>query len=239
VYLPRSADSELLELARNGTFAFVLAARQMGKSSLMVRTVQQLKTEHIRSVTIDLTKIGTELTAEQWYLGLLIEIQDQLSLNSEVEGWWHEHRQMSFTQRLTTFLQCVLPFDVVPLRALPYRVSPDGKPVDVKATIELLSSRLLEARRSTAPDSPIFQLLADYPNLRPEKTELFRGRLIHAQEIREKLAAARQRGVEQIRLVQRELGDIETQESSEVMDLLLSYREVGAWSDMVALAEKI
>jgi hypothetical protein len=108
LYLSRTADSELLEFARNGIFAYILAARQMGKSSLMVRTVQQLKTENVRSVTIDLTKIGTQLTAEQWYLGLLIEIQDQLSLDTDVVDWWQKHTYIGLTQRLAAFLQYVL-----------------------------------------------------------------------------------------------------------------------------------
>ncbi len=35
-YLRRKVDDEFLQLCRNGEFAFVLTARQMGKSSLMV-----------------------------------------------------------------------------------------------------------------------------------------------------------------------------------------------------------
>jgi hypothetical protein len=42
LYVERSADSELLDLCRTSTFAYILTARQMGKSSLMVRTAQQL-----------------------------------------------------------------------------------------------------------------------------------------------------------------------------------------------------
>ena len=42
VYVPRRADGELLALCREGTFAYVLTARQMGKSSLMVRTARRL-----------------------------------------------------------------------------------------------------------------------------------------------------------------------------------------------------
>jgi hypothetical protein len=57
-YITRRADDELLRLCRESTFAYILTARQMGKSSLMVRTANQLASENIRSVMIDLTQIG-------------------------------------------------------------------------------------------------------------------------------------------------------------------------------------
>ena len=41
-YVHRPADDELLGLALNGEYCNVLAARQMGKSSLMVRTADRL-----------------------------------------------------------------------------------------------------------------------------------------------------------------------------------------------------
>ena len=45
IYIPRKADNELLELCRAGEYAFILSSRQVGKSSLMVRTAQQLGEE--------------------------------------------------------------------------------------------------------------------------------------------------------------------------------------------------
>ena len=38
LYIQRDADDALMQLCRAGTYAYVLAPRQMGKSSLMVRT---------------------------------------------------------------------------------------------------------------------------------------------------------------------------------------------------------
>ena len=75
---PREADDELLAACRAGTFAYILTSRQMGKSSLMVRTAEQLAQEGIISVIIDLTQLGIQLTAEEWYLGLLTTIEDSL-----------------------------------------------------------------------------------------------------------------------------------------------------------------
>src|SRR6478609_6601713 len=64
VYIPRQADADLLALCRAGTFAYVLAPRQLGKSSLMLHTAEALAAEGTRTVLIDLTAIGTGVSAE-------------------------------------------------------------------------------------------------------------------------------------------------------------------------------
>ncbi|MCI0339323.1 MAG: AAA-like domain-containing protein [Acidobacteria bacterium] len=107
-YLSRPADDHLLRLCREGTFAYVLTARQLGKSSLMVHTAQRLRQEGVCSVIIDLSKIGAQVTPEQWYIGLLVEIEEQLALDVDLVKWWRDHAQIGFAQRLTKFFQEVL-----------------------------------------------------------------------------------------------------------------------------------
>src|SRR5262249_9688810 len=87
-YLERSADRELLELCRKGRFTYILTSRQMGKSSLMIRTAEKLQAEGIRIVIIDLTELGTDLTSDQWYRGILFNISDQLGLRTDLASWW-------------------------------------------------------------------------------------------------------------------------------------------------------
>ncbi|MFY1829330.1 AAA-like domain-containing protein, partial [Myxococcus fulvus] len=108
VYLERRADPEMLALCRAGTFAFVLTARQMGKSSLMVRTAEELFDEGIRSVIIDLTRIGKQVTSDQWYVGLLVVIQEQLGLSTDAAEWWGRYGNQGPVQRLTRFLEEVV-----------------------------------------------------------------------------------------------------------------------------------
>lgn len=112
LYLSRRADDELLNLCRQGAFAYILTARQMGKSSLMVRTANRLAGEKIRSVVIDLTQIGAHVTPEQWYLGLLAIIEDQLALSTDAAAWWEATPHLGLTQRMTKFFEEVLLKDV-------------------------------------------------------------------------------------------------------------------------------
>ncbi|MGB0560286.1 MAG: AAA-like domain-containing protein, partial [Spirulinaceae cyanobacterium] len=108
VYLPRQADEELLVFCRESIFAYVLTPRQLGKSSLMVRTAEQLRAEGIVPVVIDLQQFGTTLTAQEWYLGLLTTFEDQLDLDTDVIDWWEAQPQLGLTQRLTLFFETVL-----------------------------------------------------------------------------------------------------------------------------------
>ena len=92
IYIPRKADQELLQLSRQSTFAYVLTPRQLGKSSLMIRTAAQLDDEGIKAVIIDLTQIGTQISADQWYSDFLDLIAQQLMLSVEVKQWWQAHQ---------------------------------------------------------------------------------------------------------------------------------------------------
>src|SRR5262249_35495840 len=86
---------------------YILTARQMGKSSLMVRTAEALAPD-VRSVIIDLSAMGGKGTPEQWHLGLLFEICRQLGIETDEVRWWQEHAALGITQRLTLFFQEVL-----------------------------------------------------------------------------------------------------------------------------------
>ncbi len=105
IYLPRPADDELLRHCLAGDFCYVLTARQMGKSSLMVRAAERLREQERRAVIIDLTRLGTTLQAEQWYLGLIDEIVEQLGLEMDYRAWWEKHAHLGATQRLSRFLR--------------------------------------------------------------------------------------------------------------------------------------
>ena len=68
-----------------------------------------------------------------------------------------------------------LPFDVAPLRALPYVLGADGRPVEIDPTRSVIAARLHEARQART-DSPIYQLVDNYPDIDHTKTDVFRER---------------------------------------------------------------
>ena len=105
VYLERHADHELLEHCRAGNFSYILTSRQMGKSSLMIRTAERLTSEGARPVIVDLTEFGAQTSAEQWYKGFLTTLQDQLSLRVPVSEWWAAQSDHAFGHRFTRYLR--------------------------------------------------------------------------------------------------------------------------------------
>lgn len=107
-YVTRKADEDLLEGMREGQFCYVLTSRQMGKSSLLVRTMLRLRTEGISCAMLDLTAIGQNLTLEQWYDGLLTMIGWQFDLEDELEEYWATHQRLVPLQRFTRALREVV-----------------------------------------------------------------------------------------------------------------------------------
>ena len=104
-YIVRSADADLLRALRRGEFCYVLTSRQMGKSSLMVRTVQRLREEGVAVAVLDLTAIGQNLTPEQWYDGLMARLGKDFHLEDELDDFWIANERLAPMQR---FFQALL-----------------------------------------------------------------------------------------------------------------------------------
>jgi len=109
-YIARDADEQLFRLLKKGEVCYVLTARQMGKSSLMVQTAARLREEGATVAVLDLTTLGQNLNEEQWYSGLLEIIGEQLSLDHELQEAWFQNQALGPLHRwMLALREVVLP----------------------------------------------------------------------------------------------------------------------------------
>jgi len=132
-----------------------------------------------------------------------------------------------------------LPFDVAPLRAMPYAVNAVGRITEPDEVRTGISARLEDAR-DPATDSPLITLLDGYepPELSRLKTDVFRDRVRYAEGVKTALRQARGVGAEAVRAVRDDI-DLRDAEAGVLVDLLLSLRDVEAWEDIIELVERM
>jgi hypothetical protein len=140
-----------------------------------------------------------------------------------------------------------LPFDIGFLRALPYDLS-EGNRFGPNAAAQLrtaVARRLTELRETAQDlvvDSPLFQLLTDYPapSLAHLKADVFRERERYSATVKQRLTDARRSNdPANLAAVERSLPPFDVVETGILVDLFLSYRAVSAYENMVALYERM
>ena len=109
VYIERPEDARVLELLRRGEYVNILSARQMGKSSLMARTMVLLRADGVRTAMVDLAgEIGAPPDPETFYLTLLRCVASELDLDIDVERWWRDRPGETVNQHILAFFRDVV-----------------------------------------------------------------------------------------------------------------------------------
>ncbi|WP_287263090.1 AAA-like domain-containing protein, partial [Moorena sp. SIO3A5] len=109
-YAVRKADQEIFDALMAGEFCYVLNSRQMGKSSLRVKTMQRLIEAGVACASVDVTQIGNFVTSEQWYASLIKSLVNSFKLSDKfkVLPWLRERKQLSPLMWLGEFIEEVL-----------------------------------------------------------------------------------------------------------------------------------
>nr|VFJ75527.1 MAG: protein of unknown function (DUF4071) [Candidatus Kentron sp. FW] len=150
------------------------------------------------------------------------------------------HSARPHTTVLMAASEMRLPFDVAMLRAIPYELDKVGRPANPRAARKQLAERLIECR-GPAEDSPLYQLLTDFP--RPDiarlKTDIFRDVVEYSRQMKDRIRAARDEGQDAVREIEKGIARVSDADPAIVIDLFLSYRAVGDHAGMIELVDKM
>jgi tetratricopeptide (TPR) repeat protein len=132
-----------------------------------------------------------------------------------------------------------LPFDIAPLRGLPYQINSSGTPTAPDQESAAIATRLRSAHQDMSDDSPLFQLVDGMPRMdvAHSKTDVFRERVEYSNEFKRRLASARVENIDAVRAIAQgdELANLNDTEAGTVIDLFLSFRDLKGYQDMVDL----
>ena len=103
-YVVRQGDTKLCEGLKAMKFCYVFNSRQMGKSSLRVRTMKTLQKEGFACITIEMRDICSyKVKQDDFYATIFSHLVSGFDLAIDEGDWWHKHEDISPFGRLSKF----------------------------------------------------------------------------------------------------------------------------------------
>lgn len=105
-YVSREADDLLIKELQQGNYCFLFNSRQMGKSSLKVKALKELrKLDNVRCASCYAGSIETNVDFVKWFHAFASKILRSLNLHRKLDfdSWWNNHNNLSVSQALDLF----------------------------------------------------------------------------------------------------------------------------------------
>ena len=107
-YIQRPADDELLDHCKHARPAYILHSPQMGKSSLIAHTAEQLNATDHHAVLIDLSQFPLPPREEEWFHKIVRILDDHLDLSTDPLAWWDNQQALPPHTRLTKLITDII-----------------------------------------------------------------------------------------------------------------------------------
>ncbi|MGD8324306.1 MAG: AAA-like domain-containing protein [Gammaproteobacteria bacterium] len=110
-YIERNADQDLIDAVVGQRFAWILAPRGSGKTSLMLRASAALRGESQHTAVVDLRQIaahGEGADPSRWFYGVAHRICRELRLKFDLQTWWQERSALNAEQRFAEFFSDIV-----------------------------------------------------------------------------------------------------------------------------------
>ena len=136
-----------------------------------------------------------------------------------------------------------LPFDLAPLRTLMYRLGSNGSPVDAAVEGADLAKLLAEIKTGDA-GNPVYRVVDGFPDIQHTKTDVFRGIRWNIRQ-KSRTSSPRpansrtMRGAPRFARLSTTSGRLIASRLESSIDLILSYRAVSEWKEMIRLVGAI